>query len=46
MFFDADRKKLFEVTGTMAQDMSGAYLIGTMSVAIPAATIANIESRL
>ena len=45
MFFDADRKKLFEVTGTMAQDMSGAYLIGTMSVAIPAATIANIDPQ-
>ena len=45
MFFDADRKKLFEATGTMAQDMNGAYLIGTMSVAIPAATIANIDPQ-
>jgi len=45
MFFDYDRKKLFEVAGEMAQDMSGAYLVGTMSVVIPAATIANIDPQ-
>jgi hypothetical protein len=45
MFFDYDRKKLFEVAGEMAQDMSGAYLVGTMSVVIPAETIANIDPQ-
>jgi len=45
MFFDYDRKKLFEVAGEMAQDMSGAYLVGTMSVVIPAATIAKIDPQ-
>jgi len=45
MFFDADRKKLFEVTGTMAQDMNGDYLIGTMSVVVPATTIADIDPQ-
>jgi hypothetical protein len=45
MFFDADRKKLFEVTGSMAQDTNGDYLIGTMSVVIPAATIAKINPQ-
>jgi hypothetical protein len=45
MFFDFDRKKLFEVEGAMAQDMSGNYLVGTMSVVIPAETIAKIDPQ-
>ena len=45
MFFDYDRKKLFEVEGAMAQDMDGNYLIGTMSVVIPATTIAKIDPQ-
>lgn len=45
MFFDYDRKKLFEVGGSMAQDMSGNYLLGTMSVVIPAETISKIDPQ-
>jgi hypothetical protein len=45
MFFDYDRKKLFEIVGTPAQDANLAYLVGTMSVVIPAATIAKIDPQ-
>lgn len=45
MFFDFDRKKLFEVAGTMAQDSAGNYPVGTMSVVVPAATIAKIDPQ-
>lgn len=45
MFFDYDRKKLFEVEGDMAQDSAGNYLLGTMSVVIPATTIAKIDPQ-
>jgi hypothetical protein len=45
MFFDYDRKKLFEIVGTPARDANLAYLIGTMSVVIPAATIAKIDPQ-
>lgn len=44
-FFDYDRKKLFEAEGTMAQDAGGNYLVGTMSVIIPADAIANIDPQ-